>query len=155
LYKDKSKKELICSSKSKTLGELMLKHGDTLYLTPEEGMHLLPSSEDNNDEVMQDVSVDLPRSSNSSSRSLSSATLTDIPPLELKKVPEDDVDVALSTQDGMIPRKKDRLCQHGENSGCIHCAPLPPYDEGYLKEHKIKHLSFNSHLRKLTSGVDK
>lgn len=37
----------------------------------------------------------------------------------------------------------------------MHCSPLEPFDEIYLKEQNIKHLSFHSHLRKLTAGVDR
>lgn len=35
----------------------------------------------------------------------------------------------------------------------MHCSPLEPWDDNYLKEHKIKHMSFHAYLRKLTSGV--
>ena len=41
------------------------------------------------------------------------------------------------------------------NSKCIHCSALDPWDETHLKDNKIKHTSFHSYLRKLTSGVDK
>lgn len=37
----------------------------------------------------------------------------------------------------------------------MHCSQLEPWDEAYLKEHKLKHLSFHSYIRKLTSGVDR
>lgn len=37
----------------------------------------------------------------------------------------------------------------------MHCSPIEPWDEAYLKEHKIKHMSFHSFMRKMTSGVDR
>lgn len=37
----------------------------------------------------------------------------------------------------------------------MHCSPIEPWDESYLKEQKIKHLSFHAYIRKLTSGVDR
>lgn len=37
----------------------------------------------------------------------------------------------------------------------MHCSPIEPWDENYLKEQKIKHISFHSYLRKLTSGADR
>lgn len=46
-------------------------------------------------------------------------------------------------------------CRHGANACCLHCSPLEPFDEAYLKEQKIKHMSFHSYLRKLTAGVDR
>lgn len=45
-------------------------------------------------------------------------------------------------------------CLHGENSSCIHCLPLEPYDASYLKELNVKHMSFHAYLRKLSSGLD-
>lgn len=99
---------------------------------------------------------------NGSSSKKNNAALPDLPLVVQKKtsqqiiVKEDAVDVELNTKDGMIPRKKDpRYCKHGENAGCVYCCPLPPYDEAYLKEHKIKHMSFHSYIKKLTGGVDK
>jgi nuclear protein localization protein 4 homolog len=62
----------------------------------------------------------------------------------------------LSKLDGRIERgKDDKLCRHSNNSRCVHCSSLEPFDEGYLKENKIKHLSFHSYLRKMTSGLDR
>jgi len=46
-------------------------------------------------------------------------------------------------------------CRHGARGCCVHCSPLEPFDEIYLKEQNIKHLSFHSYLRKLTAGVDR
>lgn len=46
-------------------------------------------------------------------------------------------------------------CQHVGNSRCFNCSSLEPYDEAYLKEHNIKHMSFHAYLRKLTAGQDK
>ena len=45
-------------------------------------------------------------------------------------------------------------CLHGENSSCIHCLPIEPYDASYLKDHNVKHMSFHAYLRKLSSGLD-
>jgi nuclear protein localization family protein 4 len=69
---------------------------------------------------------------------------------------EDEVDVKLWSMSGQISRPRDeKLCRHGPNAKCLHCTPLEPYDEEYLKEHKIKHMSFHSYLRKITRGADR
>lgn len=69
---------------------------------------------------------------------------------------EDEVDIKLWSLSGLIERSKDdKLCRHGPNGKCLHCTPLEPYDESYLKEHNIKHMSFHSYLRKMTRGIDK
>lgn len=68
----------------------------------------------------------------------------------------DEVDEILAKLDGRLDRKRDpKLCRHNSNGCCVHCSPIEPFDEEYLKEHKIKHLSFHSYIRKLTSGVDR
>lgn len=46
-------------------------------------------------------------------------------------------------------------CHHGDNGCCVHCSPLEPYDEEYLKTQNMKHLSFHSYLRKMTAGIAK
>lgn len=69
---------------------------------------------------------------------------------------EDEVDQLLAKQDGLIDRPPDsRLCRHGTNAKCVHCAPIEPYNEAHLREHNIKHMSFHAYLRKITSGIDK
>lgn len=86
----------------------------------------------------------------SSTKSASSASAKK-PTSELQ---EDEVDMILAKTDGRLERKRDpKLCRHNSNGCCVHCSPLEPWNEEYLKEHKIKHLSFHSYIRKLTSGV--
>ncbi|XP_053211290.1 nuclear protein localization protein 4 homolog [Panonychus citri] len=72
-----------------------------------------------------------------------------------KNLIEDIVDIQLRADKGRIERGKTKSCQHGEMAKCVHCTPLEPYDEGYMKEHNIKHMSFHSYLRKMTAGVDR
>jgi nuclear protein localization family protein 4 len=153
LHTDRSKTRLVSSTKSKTIAQIGLNHGDLLYLTPETGMDLLPPE----DEAMDDS----PSIETNNTEPKTDKALPDLPLIAHRKasqvnIKEDDVDIELNSKDGMIPRQKDpRSCNHGENAGCVYCCPLPPYDEAYLKEQKIKHLSFHSYLKKLTSGVDK
>lgn len=71
-----------------------------------------------------------------------------------KEMAMDAVDVQLASDKGKIERGRDeKLCRHNDNSRCIHCSPLEPYNETYLKEHNIKHLSFHSYLRKMSSSA--
>jgi hypothetical protein len=66
----------------------------------------------------------------------------------------DAIDVELSEDKGKIERGRDeKLCRHNDNSRCIHCSPLEPYHEAYLKEHNIKHLSFHSYIKKMSSSA--
>lgn len=117
------------------------------------GVNLLPE-----DEEMQDVTA-----GSSSSGSTPSSYLPDLPlpsaaarSASSGNIIEEEVDGVLSKQNGLIRRNKDaKMCRHGENGQCVFCAPLEPYDEGYLREQNIKHLSFHSYLRKITGGVDK
>lgn len=77
-------------------------------------------------------------------------------PVTKAQVKEDEVDKIIEKLDGRIPRKRDpKLCRHDANGGCQHCSPLEPWDQKYLDEKKIKHLSFHSYIRKLSSGPDK
>lgn len=64
----------------------------------------------------------------------------------------DDVDLLLATQDGKIPKKPASSCRsHGSRQKCGNCAgSIDPYDEGYLKDKNIKHMSFHAYIRKLT-----
>ncbi|XP_059473538.1 nuclear protein localization protein 4 homolog [Neocloeon triangulifer] len=71
-----------------------------------------------------------------------------------KEIVMEPIDVQLLAESGKIERGRDeKLCRHGQNGRCIHCSPLEPYDEAYLKEHNIKHLSFHSYLKKKSSSA--
>ncbi|KAJ1675738.1 nuclear protein localization protein 4 [Spiromyces aspiralis] len=60
------------------------------------------------------------------------------------------VDSELLRKSGTIQRKKDpRMCRHGPKAMCSYCSPVEPYDEGYLEQNKVKHMSFQAYLRKL------
>nr|CAG4641682.1 EOG090X05T8 [Eurycercus lamellatus] len=144
LYSKRDKSQEIVSSKSKTLATYGFSHGDMIYLFPIPGV--LDSS-----------------SGTTSENGVSSLTTTTLPSGSMpgskipnrSKVDEDKVDVILQKMDGTIKRMRDpKSCLHGENSSCIHCLPLEPYDEAYLKEHNIKHMSFHAYLRKLSSRLD-
>ncbi|CAL8092955.1 unnamed protein product [Orchesella dallaii] len=150
----------IRSSISETIKQQGIKHGDLVFVEPIKGVNLFPE-----DEEMQDATAgssssgSTPGSINDGKRK--DSYLPDLPlpasrSASMGSIVEDNVDITLSNQDGLIKRQKDsKMCRHGEKGQCVFCAPLEPYDEGYLKEQNIKHLSFHSYLRKLTGGVDK
>jgi len=136
LYKDRNNKTEIFSSRSKILTTYKLKHGDMVFLHPMNGTGVFS----------RESTVQSRRTSSTSVGSAASSNT----------VVEDDVDKLLKKLDGRIERPRDeRLCSHGANGKCVHCSPLEPYDEQYLKEHNVKHMSFHTYLRKLTGGVDK
>ncbi|KAL1471191.1 hypothetical protein MTO96_023838 [Rhipicephalus appendiculatus] len=111
------------------------KHGDMLYLVP----------------MNQAAQVNAANVGNGTLERNASPS-----PAAPAPVAEDEVDVFMSKQSGLIDRPRDdKLCHHGANAKCVHCTPLEPYDENYMREHSIKHLSFHSYLRKITGGLDK
>lgn len=76
--------------------------------------------------------------------------------MEYKPIPIDPVDEYLSKQSGLIQLPPEKTsCKHRGKERCINCLPLQPFDQAYLKEQNIKHMSFHAYLRKLTQGVNK
>ncbi|KAF4525902.1 hypothetical protein B566_EDAN013152 [Ephemera danica] len=128
---DRKSAREIPSSRSRSVASLGLNHGDLLYL-----------------QMLNGTPVDHAEAGPSTRLNVMANTKSNIE--------EHPIDVQLWGEDGKIERGRDaKLCRHGANGRCIHCSPLEPYNETYLKEHNIKHLSFHAYLRKLTAGVDR
>ncbi|XP_025206801.1 nuclear protein localization protein 4 homolog [Melanaphis sacchari] len=154
LFNDRNRKNEIKSSKSVYLSSLNLKHGDKIYLCPLDPDNIWaipgPSNADSVNGSRSSSVVSTPGSSTSlpSNGKKSSGSTS--------QIEEDEVDKLLWKLDGKIKRLKDKkYCRHGDNGCCVHCSPLEPYDEEYLKTQNMKHLSFHSYLRKMTAGVAK
>ncbi|XP_058128457.1 nuclear protein localization protein 4 homolog [Anopheles ziemanni] len=154
LFKERNFTKEIVSSVSQDVKDIGLKHGDMLYLRLVEGPSTSKAAE-------RSASVSSLASSNSSSISNVAFSREATPSTSAKSLSvvsqlpkEDTVDVELYNKDGRIKRNRDeKLCRHNSNGCCVHCSPLEPWDENYLKEQKIKHFSFHSYLKKLTSGA--
>merc|ERR1719186_1396406 len=144
------KKQLIESSRTKSVSSCGLKHGDRLYLNPKKNKSATLFKP-------EPVSAGTSSSNNSSSFNPPSDAGQSKAVVKVKpQVEEHQVDVELSKMDGKIPRKRDALhCRHNQNSQCVHCTPFEPYEEEYLKEKQIKHMSFQSFLRMTFKDVSK
>lgn len=119
----------------KTLRDFDVKHGDMVYLEMKNQENTCSMTNNIQHNIQEPISQAASTNSN---------------------VIEDEVDLLMKNQKGLIERSPDpNLCHHGENAKCVYCAPIDPYDEGYLKEHNIKHMSFHTYLRKITDGMDK
>ncbi|XP_053608097.1 nuclear protein localization protein 4 homolog [Plodia interpunctella] len=145
LHRDRACREEIVSSKSRRLSDYGLQHGDMLYLSPVNGAVLFDqpttSAEANNKPFGEPAMEAGP----------SKAAPAPVVPKPV--IQEDEVDLELYKSSGSIHRQRDdKLCRHNLKGRCVHCSPLEPWDEGYLKEHNIKHMSFHAYLRKITSG---
>lgn len=160
LHKDRRNlSSSLIASKSESINKHGLRHGEILFVEPIKGVNLFPE-----DVEMQDATAGS-SSSGSTPGSISDGKRKDsyLPDLPFPtkstsqgNIQEEDVDIVLSKLNGLIKRNRDsKMCRHGDMGQCVFCAPLEPYDDGYLKEQNIKHLSFHSYLRKITGGVDK
>ncbi|XP_049535201.1 nuclear protein localization protein 4 homolog [Anopheles darlingi] len=160
LFRERNFTKEIVSAGSQYVKDIGLKHGDMIYLREVEGPSTSKATE-------RSASASSLASSHSSSASLAGFNTDAVASTSAKSssfaaasstlLPQEDVvDVELYKQDGRIQRKRDeKLCRHNSNGCCVHCSPVEPWDENYLKEQKIKHFSFHSYLKKLTSGADR
>ncbi|XP_065220007.1 nuclear protein localization protein 4 homolog [Planococcus citri] len=157
LFTNRGHQGEIISSRTKTISSAGLKHGDLLYLEPLNGAVIFDNADYLDEASFYSKSVAGPsRSSagNSSNGSSSTSTANTFP--SNNNSAEDEVDQLLWKSDGKVKRQRDpKLCRHGTKAQCVHCSSLEPFDEAYLTEHNIKHMSFHSYLRKLTAGVDR
>ncbi|XP_030376061.1 nuclear protein localization protein 4 homolog isoform X2 [Scaptodrosophila lebanonensis] len=146
LFKERSFATELQASGSQLVGAT-LKHGDMIYLKQMAGSSSRRTSIAAFDSFAAFNNLSAATVSEKSSNNSSARPSID--------VVEDNVDQQLVKADGTIKRVRDsKLCHHNANGRCVHCSPLEPYDENYLKEHNIKHLSFHSYIRKQTSGMD-
>ncbi|XP_054717743.1 nuclear protein localization protein 4 homolog [Uloborus diversus] len=140
IYKERDKKTPLVATDRKRLSSYELRHGDTVYL-----VYGSNSTSDSS-----------PLSNSVVSESDRKGSFSDFTPDLTNALVEDKVDVYLFKQNGCIQRERDpELCHHGPNGKCVHCVPVEPYDENYLREQNIKHMSFHSYLKKLMHGIDK
>ncbi|XP_017846673.1 nuclear protein localization protein 4 homolog isoform X2 [Drosophila busckii] len=143
LFKERSFVNELQASGTQLVGTT-LKHGDMLFLKQMAGT----SSRRASTAAMENVAFN--RTTKQINEKSNSSSMR--PSLD---VIEDEVDQHLLKSDGTIKRERDsKLCHHNANGRCVHCSPLEPYDENYLKEQNIKHLAFHSYIRKQTSGMD-
>ncbi|XP_036329116.1 nuclear protein localization protein 4 homolog isoform X1 [Rhagoletis pomonella] len=141
LFKERNFLTELHSSHSQKVGSC-LKHGDMLFLKKIAGTSIRRTSTTAIDDF-ETTSTSRPPARSSKQFQPSTA------------VAEDEVDQTLSKMDGLIERARDpKACRHNANGRCVHCTPIEPYDDNYLKEQKIKHLSFHSYIRKQKSGID-
>ncbi|XP_050308450.1 nuclear protein localization protein 4 homolog [Anthonomus grandis grandis] len=153
LYRQQNQKDEIPSGNSSTVRSLGIKHGDMVYLAPLNGAVLFKNNTSSG-EPMSDTAG--PSTSSGSKTAAVPNVSAKVLATAKSNIKEDEVDQMLSKLDGRIERKRDeKLCRHNVNSKCVHCSSLEPFDEAYLKEQNVKHLSFHSYLRKMMSGVDR
>ncbi|KAK5172249.1 nuclear protein localization protein 4 [Saxophila tyrrhenica] len=134
-------------------GRLGLTHGTQIFLdfTSDEPIangHSLPANRLNGGDVAPEEAA--------SSISIPSSASQGLLKNPWETVVQSDLDNRLDQKDGKIHRKLDtKLCRHGPKGMCDYCMPIEPYNKEYLAEHKIKHVSYHSYLRKLNQGKNK
>lgn len=166
LYMDRQRKKELESSPRKTIKGAKLSHGDMIFLYQATASTSSPMDVDDYSAPLTgttskhhsepSTSTGVASNNSNNSTNSSSNSINSISTSSKVTVAEDKVDQLLHNEDGRIPGKRNAmLCRHKGNSRCIHCTDIDPWDEGYLKENNIKHMSFHTYIRKLKSGVDK
>ena len=139
--------------KGVTFGRLGLTHGTQVFLDFKQETHLanghsMPANRLNGKDVAPEEDI--------SSIAIPTTTAPALVKNPWESVVQSPLDDRLDKLDGKIHRKKDeKLCRHGPKGMCDYCMPLEPYNKEYLQEHKVKHLSYHSYLRKLNQGKNK
>ncbi|KAF7489280.1 Nuclear protein localization protein 4 -like protein [Sarcoptes scabiei] len=128
IFQDKAMTQLILMQERKSLDDFNLKHGDLVYLNVSNPENMAEGCDEF--EKLRQI-------------------------FRFGENETDEVDLILAKSDGLVRRKCSNLCHHGPSAQCVHCAPLEPYDENYMKEQKIKYMSFHAYLKKLHRGLDK
>lgn len=164
LYRERNYTKEFPPTSNQTLMASNLKHGDIVYMksftaagssSSSSSLSSLATTSNRTLSSRYNNSLDDNTTNSMAIPSLKSISTTITKSLD-GKVTENDVDIQLSKMDGTIKRLPDpKLCRHNSNGRCVHCSPIEPWDENYLKEQKIKHMSFHAYIRKLTSGVDR
>ncbi|KAL4782909.1 NPL4 family-domain-containing protein [Aspergillus varians] len=135
-----------------------LRHGDKLYI----GYQLKQDLQDGSSNgVTTDSSARrlngalvAPESTRNSPLPSNTTSVTVKNPWEA--VRQSALDNRLEKKDGKVHRPRDmKMCKHSAKGMCDYCMPLEPYDPKYLEEKKIKHLSFQSYLRKINAATNK
>ena len=160
LFKDRARSKCIVQHNRKTLkADYNLQHGDMIYLflrSSDETPKASTSGNSLKDSQSSSSSQTSLQFSNGESFNFNNPEAPQFPKLLLTPTAQDEIDNILLKKNGLIERKPDaKYCRHGTNARCVHCTPIEPYDESYLRENKIQHMSFNSYLKKMNSGVDK
>lgn len=125
----------------KSVGTLGLKNGDMLYVTYDTA-------------TVAEVLTPAVATSVNGKQSVATVPINvkdfEIPsglgPVKVAQFPVDD---QLDNEDGLIRRPMGHYCGHGPKGMCEYCSPLPPWDTNYRKEHAIKHMSFQAHLKEI------
>lgn len=151
LYLKRDKSQEILSS-VKPITSIGLVHGDMIYLFASD---ILNQTAPKNHQPSNENGIVPSAAAAGSSINQSSSAIIGSKIPNRSMIEENQVDLTLQKMDGLIKRSRDpKSCLHGENSSCIHCLPIEPYDASYLKDHNVKHMSFHAYLRKLSSGLD-
>ncbi|CAF2791731.1 unnamed protein product [Rotaria sp. Silwood2] len=156
LYKEKNKHLPLGRTQNRT----NLKHGDMIYLVAERENLFPTDSNSSSSYGTLDVKSDTPTNGTGYASpkvgSFQTNNMGKLNTINNTDIKEDEVDIQLDKMDGRIPRKRDpQLCHHNVHGKCLHCIPIEPYDEEFLKNRNppIKHMSFRAYIRKLQSST--
>ncbi|KAI3386069.1 hypothetical protein SNEBB_003380 [Seison nebaliae] len=126
-----------------SLKQLKLKHGDKVYAWPSNNLMDVQS---NNDIVFNTkpdiIGKKLNEEKLKKKENISNGQI----------IVQASIDDKLDDMSGRVERGKTNLCSHHINQKCIHCLPLEPFDEEYLRDicvQPVKHMPFHSYLKQL------